>query len=197
MRHQWYGDGRDLIKWAVLIHLATTRNLKQIVDAVYLRPDAPRPLIKSRRKPIPFSGSVWAHFRDIHDIRRLAAATGIDIKVIGTPFDAKARSRYTQEVLEAFCADSRRPMLVFLDPDTGIAERNAKSEHVTSAEVGDIWRTLPRFDWLVLYQHANRRKGWVARKRAEFQRAIDSSHVETFRARRGATDVAFYCAVKQ
>ena len=197
MRHQWYGDGRDLIKWGVLIHLATTWNLRRIIHVAYLRPDAARPVLESRREPIPVPDSVWAHFRDIRDIRRLAVGTGIEISVLGAPFDAKDRESYTHEVIANVRSSAQRPVAVFLDQDTGIAERNVRPKHVTPAEVRDIWGSLNRSDWLVLYQHSNRRTEWLSTKRAEFARAIDIAHVETFRARNGARDVAFFCAVRE
>jgi len=196
VRNQWYGDGRDLIKWGVLLHLATVRNLKRLVQAAYLRPDSSRPTLGWQQKSIPFPEPVWVHFRDIHDIKRLAKATGIEIKVIDTVYDAKARKRYTDEVISHYRSTLQRPTLIFLDPDTGIAERNAKPQHVTPKEVGEIWASLKRKDWLVLYQHSNRDKRWLVKKRSEFKRATGENRIETFRAKSGARDVAFFCVQK-
>jgi len=196
MRHQWYGDGRDLIKWSVLIHLAKIRKLKRIVQAAYIRPDSPRPTLGCRQKSIPVPELVWVHFRDIHDIKRLATVTGIDINVIDTVYEIKTRARYTQDVIEQYCSTQEGRTLIFLDPDTGIAERNAKPQHVTPCEVRKIWASLRHEDWLVLYQHSNRHKRWLWRKRSEFKRATGAHPIETFRAKSGARDVAFFCAQK-
>lgn len=197
MRQQWYGDRHDLIKWGVLIHLALTRKLKQIVYVAYLRPDDPKPTIRLGRKPVSFPEHVWKHFRHIHDIRRLARTTGLQIRLIDTPFEAKKRVAYTEAVVTAIRQDPERPRLVFLDPDTGISKRNANAKHVKPAEVQKIWSALCESDCLVLYQHANRNKRWVEGKRQEVKRAINSSNVKTFRATRGSKGVALHFAIQR
>ena len=86
---------------------------------------------------------------------------------------------------------------MFLDPDTGIAERNARPEHVTPEEVRQIWNTLKPSDWLVLYQQRHRKKNWEEIKRSEFERAIGTGKSEAFRGKNGVTDVVFFCASKE
>jgi len=196
MRNQWYADGRDLIKWGVLLHLAESWNLKRIVQVAYLRPDTSLPTLECKAKTIQVSDLVLSHFRDIRDIRRLAKSSGLDIGVIETPYEPNSRTDYSLKVIEQYRNEIKKPTAVFLDPDTGIAERNAKPEHVTSAEVSSIWNALAPSHWLILYQHSNRHKEWLSNKRDEFSRAIGSRTIETFRARTGARDVAFLCAVK-
>lgn len=182
MRHQWYADGRDLIKWGVLLHLAKSWDLKRIIQVAYLRPDDPRPTLGCQNETIPLNDLVWSHFRDIRDIERLAKSSKIEIELIETPYDPRAKDEYSLRVVSRYSAKSKTPTVVFLDPDTGIAERNARPEHVTSTEVSKIWRALDSSHWLVLYQHSNRHKDWVTNKRNEFTRAIDSSDIKTFRA---------------
>lgn len=196
MRHQWYADGRDLIKWGVLFHLADSWNLKRVVQVAYLRPDAPRPTLECKAKTIKLSDLVWSHFRDIRDIKRLAKSSGLEIGLIEAPYDPSSRTAYLLKVIEQYRSEIKKPTAVFLDPDTGIAERHAKPEHVTSAEVSSIWNALAPSHWLILYQHSNRHKEWLPKKRDEFARAIGSRTIETFRARTGARDVAFLCAIK-
>jgi hypothetical protein len=196
MRHQWYGDNRDLIKWGALVHLAQSRNLKRIIQAAYLRPDSPRPRLECDDKSVSIPDPVYNHFRDIHDISRLSGVSGIEIDVIDDLYDTTQRSAYTQKVLERINLAKGLPIVVFLDPDTGIAERNAKPEHVTPEEVRQIWEPLKPSDWLVLYQHRHRKNNWEEIKRSEFERAIGTGKIETFRAKNGATDVVFLCAAK-
>jgi len=189
-------DGRDLIKWGVLLHLAESWHLKRIIQVAYLRQDAPRPTLECKAKSIQLSDLVWSHFRDIRDIKRLAKSSGLDIGLIETPYDPSSRTDYSLKVIEKYRNEIKKPTAVFLDPDTGIAEWNAKPEHVTSTEVSSIWNALAPSHWLILYQHSNRHKEWLPNKRDEFARAIGSRAIETFRAGTGARDVAFLCAVK-
>jgi hypothetical protein len=60
-----------------------------------------------------------------------------------------------------------------------------------------IWTSLKPADLRVLYQHSNRHKEWQLKKRTEFEKAIETPHTETFRAKDGARDVAFFYASKQ
>lgn len=36
MRHQWYADARDLIKWGALLHLASEHKIKHIIHVAFL-----------------------------------------------------------------------------------------------------------------------------------------------------------------
>lgn len=196
MRHQWYGDNRDLIKWGVLVHLAQSKGLKRIIQVAYFRHDLPRPRLECDDKSVSIPDIVYKHFRDINDIYRLSDNSGIEIKVIDNLYETKQRDAYTSIVLDRITAAKGFPILVFLDPDTGIAERNTKPEHVTPAEVRQIWDALKPSDWLVLYQHRFRDKQWAEIKRSEFERAIGTGKIETFRAEKKITDVVFLCAAK-
>jgi len=202
MRHQWYADGRDLIKWGVLLHLAKSSNLERIIQVAYLRPDASRPVIERRNErqieEIRLPDIVWTHFRNLRDIEYLAAESGVEIVLIETPYLPAARADYSKAIIDKYLAIPRKPMIVFLDPDTGIAKGRAKPEHVTSDEISEIWAALAPSDWLVLYQHKNFQQNWLSNKREEFARALGSlvGDVDVFRAKNGARDVAFLCAQK-
>ena len=143
---------------------------------------------------------VWSHFRNLNDIKRLAKKTGIKINLISTQYNAKDRLDYTRAVARRCRAIKGAPAIVFLDPDTGIAENNAKPEHVTPEEVLRIWNALLPESWLVLYQHRHHHKKWQIFKRAEFAKAIGLGlkNIRTIQARKGtgATDVAFFCVKK-
>jgi hypothetical protein len=202
MLHQWYADSRDLIKWGVLLHLAKSSNSERIIQVAYLRQDAFRPVIErqneQQNEEIQLPEIVWAHFRNLRHIERLAKAARLEIVLIDTPYQPVTRSEYSKTVISEYRTRPKKPTVVFLDPDTGIAEKCAKPEHVSSKEVSDIWKALEPSDWLVLYQHSHHHKDWLSIKRDEFIRAIASrpEHVEVFRAIKGAKDVAFLCAQK-
>jgi hypothetical protein len=197
MRHQWYGDGKDLIKWGTLVHLAQIHNLKRIIQIAYFRPDSPRPLLEGDDNSVPIPDQVYKHFRNVNDISRLSGVSGIEIEIISDLYDPKQRAAYTHRVLDRINSVKGLPILAFLDPDTGIAERNAKPEHVTPKEVRNIWDALKPDDWLVLYQHRYRKTNWEKIKLAEFQRAIGTEKIETFREKDRVTDVVFFCVAKE
>lgn len=88
--------------------------------------------------------------------------------------------------------------MAFHDPDTGLAGKYVKPEHVSAEEVAGYWDVLEPSDWLVLYQHSNRDKNWLSNKEKEFSALIGATvGVEVFHATSGAKDVAFICARKQ
>ena len=95
--------------------------------------------------------------------------------------------------------DRRARLLVFLDPDTGIAPKRAKLEHVTDSELEQIYGAMRKGDLLVFYQHARRRKEWRKETRSQFARALDmpEKQVATFTCPEIASDVAFFAVQKQ
>src|SRR3990170_4422254 len=86
MRDRWYGDDRDLLKWATLIHLAHANRIGTILQvAMYRQNEAPQ-LLKDG-KPITFPPAVQSHFpRHLDDISRLAREARVTIEVFKQPF---------------------------------------------------------------------------------------------------------------
>ncbi|SHK16761.1 hypothetical protein SAMN02745216_03002 [Desulfatibacillum alkenivorans DSM 16219] len=195
MRNQWYGDGRDLIKWGTLISIAQSQNFTKIIQVAYFRPDSQRPIIKSNNSLIEIPDSVYNHFRNINDIKRLSWFTGIDIEVIDDLYDKRKRMDYTEKMLPRITGNNG-PLLVFLDPDTGLAVKNPGNKHVTVEEVATIWNALKPSDCLVLYQHSFRDTDWLEIKKAEFESAIGCNDVISYRSVKGGTDVVFFAAIK-
>ena len=59
-----------------------------------------------------------------------------------------------------------RPLIAFLDPDTGISPtKRANPEHVAWSDLERIWEALENGDVLVVYQHADRSSGWTESRR--------------------------------
>ena len=75
-------------------------------------------------------------------------------------FDPKERDTYLRMVVAMLNADNRRKV-VLLDPDTGIAPSKQTGDHIGLDEIRSVWEALCRRDWLVLYQHGRRVKGWT------------------------------------
>jgi len=119
----------------------------------------------------PVDSRVLNHFRNVHRISELTHDYGPRIQVFVEPFAAHSR----QEYLGAALAAARmvaRPTAIFLDPDTGLAEKPSSSKYVTPGEVAALWSALQVGDCLVLYQHAARETGWLEARRKSFAHAV-------------------------
>lgn len=193
MRGSWYGDNRDLAKWATLLHLAQAHGIQRVVQVAYLQANAP-PMLEVGDVTTAVPAAVWRHFRDLHQIQGLARISGLDISVVDWPFSHRGRAQYAER-LAKHLAELVGPKLVLLDPDTGIAPKSHDARHVMRGEVQGVWQSLGLRDWLVLYQHARREKGWVEHTHAEL-RACCGTEATIFRSRSAASDVVLFAAQK-
>lgn len=182
MRDRWYGDDRDVVKWSAVVHLARREAIADVLHAALYRPEDEWPRLATARGPATLPDDVVRHFRSLDDLQRLAAATGLRIETVKEPF--RDRHAYFRRV----CARVRAyptPVLVLLDPDTGLAlDGGAGPQHVTSAEVAAVFAALPAGALLVCYQHARRQKDWRGRARRAFANApgVPSFEVEPLRS---------------
>lgn len=167
MKDQWYGDNRDLVKWGVLLHLARNHGASRIIQVAYWRPSA-WPLLQIGGDEYEIPDIVHAHFRKLRAVTELSKEP--QIQVINTEFSD--RRAYTQHVSNEIANHAGECCLVFLDPDTGLEPRNPGREHVLESELGEIWRQMSPDSILVFYQHRVRERGWIERKRKQFERAL-------------------------
>jgi len=88
-------------------------------------------------------------------------------------------------------------VIVFLDPDTGIAPKRSDHKHVGYSELEDVFSQLRTGDWLVFYQHRHRRKEWVRERSMEFANTLSllPQQVTTFSSPL-ASDVVLFAAQK-
>ena len=182
MRDRWYGDDRDVVKWSAVLHLARREDVADVLYAALYRSDDDWPPLATARGPAALPEEVVRHFRDLDDLQRLAARTGLRIAAVKEPF--VDRAAYFRRLCGRVgrCAG---PVLVLLDPDTGLApEGGAGPEHVTSDEVAALFAALRPGDLLVCYQHARRQKDWRGRARRAFANApgVPSFDVEALRS---------------
>ena len=196
MRDEWYGDNRDLVKWGTLIHLAQRDHRSTILHVALYRPDDNRPPLHSSRGQVDIPAPVIRHFRDLDTIQRLAKPSGIRIEVFKSPFGKRAA--YFQKArrrIESLSGDS---LIVFLDPDTGLAGDVAGPEHVTADDLRSVFEVMADGDVLVCYQHARRQKDWRGDRRRAFTRALGASsqEVEVFESEL-ARDVVLFSATKR
>jgi hypothetical protein len=193
LRESWYGDNRDLVKWAALLHLASEYAVQCIVQVAYLQSSNP-PILEAGNVETAVPSAVWRHFRGLQQIQNLARVCGLTISLVDWPFSHRVRAQYAER-LTKLLAEQGSPKLVLLDPDTGLAPERYDARHVTRADVKSVWHTLGHRDWLLLYQHARRSKGWVEDTHAEF-RACCADEATIFRSRSTARDVVLFAARK-
>ena len=169
MKDEWYGDKRDIVKWAVLLHLAKENGAQRIVQIAYYRPSKwAQILIDEKNKVIP--NEVLQHFRNVSNITNMVSNPNIEI----INLLLKSRRSYFPEVLKAVEKYRDERKIIFLDPDTGLAPTNATLKHVLPSELNDIWQKMQGGDLLVLYQHKTTRKRnhWIEKKRKQFVAAF-------------------------
>ena len=196
MKDQWYGDKRDLIKWGGIVHLCNKTGIKHVLQVAYYRESTPPRLsFDGLKEDIPIE--VCEHFRDIEDIKRLGKKAGLIIDVVKNEFRQANRKEYNTYICKRIQKQTNR-QTVFLDPDTGLASRNAKEEHVKSDEVSMIWKSVKRGDVLVLYQHSFRDSDWKSIRRKQIAEAcgIDRSKVKKWEDPLSASDVVFFFCEK-
>ncbi len=201
MQDRWYSDNRDIVKWASLLHLARAHDIDYIVQVVFLQPGPDRRdfRLRSGNGCFAIAPEIWEHFpRDVARIRDLAVLTGITIRVLNEPFHDGNRAEYVERLTKQIREAGSERQIVFLDPDNGIAPRQANGRHVTAVEVQQFWNGLSPGDWLVLYQHRQRHAQWLERTRVQFARAcgLPVSQSQTFACREMANDVAFFALRK-
>ncbi len=194
MRETWYSDNRDLVKWGALLHLATQHDIGRIIQVAYFRASSP-PALEADGVAIPKPLAVWRHFRDLHQVQGLARTSRLDISVIDWPFSHRGRADYSERLVKHL-VELSGPKLILLDPDTGIAPKNYGARHVTRAEVSAVWHSLRPHDWLSLYQHARRSKGWVQDTLTEFNACCGGAQATVLRSRGAAPDVVLFAAAR-
>lgn len=197
MRDLWYGDNRDLIKWGVLLELAQQYRAKHILQVLYERATVWKHL-EVDGKQVDLCPAVLQHFRNTNSIIGLRCDAGVD--VLSDTF--ADRGTYLRTVLDRIQLRTRRPGIVFLDPDTGLEPPGGKAglEHVLESELGQIWRTLSSGDVMVFYQHQTNRNGapWIEPKKMQFERALNipRGSAKLAQAAEIARDVAFFFVKK-
>jgi hypothetical protein len=162
----------------------------------YLRPTTWESLeIDGTSRLIP--EDVIHHFRRVQNITGLSANPRIEI--LDCLFSD--RLTYMAEVSAAVRGGPCEPTLAFLDPDTGLAPKHPKLDHVLETEVRDVWRAMRPRDVLVFYQHETNKAGqpWVESKRQQFESVLGLpvGSAKLAWGPRVARDVAFFYCVKE
>jgi len=195
MKDEWYGDKRDLVKWAALLHLANEYRVQRIVQVAYFRKNRWKSLlIDGVEKDIP--PEVISHFRNSSKIINLAS----NPEIVFINYILINRSSYHKVILGEINKYKDKRNIIFLDPDTGLEPRNPTLKHVLVSELAEIWETMPRGDLLVFYQHKTNRNNspWIPAKRKQFAAALGISinDVKEAHSPEIASDVVFFYSKK-
>ena len=201
MRDRWYGDKRDIVKWGAVLALARKRSISCVLQVAFYRPDQLNYnlIVDGVSESLPVE--VIRHFRDIDHIKQLAANVNMKIDVYNEPFQWRPgfrtrqdfRTDYFNKITDVIKRYSK-PVIVLLDPDTGIAPENCRYEHVTVQEIQTVLRAMKKGDVLLFYQHARQGdRDWLNATREEFRLAVGVNvPVDTITCSDIANDVAFF-----
>ena len=205
MQPIWNGDRRDRVKWGAIYHLSDEHGIQDIVWVVFKRDETEKILciyetdqtLQEPDKKLLITEKVWSHFSDLDRTKELFN-DGRTVQVFSEPFAHEGREKYIDDVI-AFISKVRKPCLVFLDPDTGIAPLKTTFKHVTEHEIREIWGSLESRDILLVYQHGNRadkKKEWLANSKT-FKAACGGADVSGIRSPQIAEDVALLWATHE
>lgn len=195
MKNIWYSDDRDLIKWSALIHIARTHRIKKILQVPYLQLDNDYPNFYFEEERLEIIKEVWQFFRNIHHIISLGKDVGVSINIVLGQFIPQHRDAYISEV-KTHIEQAKRPLILFLDPDTGLQPQRCGPEHVSFNEIKKFWSFLKPSEWLVLYQHARRSPQWAEDAAKQLSSLCNGSSIKIARSIDVGKDVAFLCAEK-
>jgi len=207
LRDKWYSDHRDLVKWATLVHLAQLSQIDSVIQVAFYESDHAKLKLTVSNTDVPFPSEVLSHFRNLENVKRLGRLARLTIRIFKEPFcdvlkgtdKREVRRRYFERAMSVANAFRPKPIIFFLDPDTGMAPKNFSRKHITAEEMGDVFRDLKRGDWLVFYQHARRASGWRMSTGVAFARSIGMKRREILvcHCEDVARDVVFFAARKK
>ena len=195
MRDKYYSDNRDLVKWATLAHIASRYRLKTILQVPYWRRETAYPHLNFMGNSVAVSGKVWGFFRNLHSVTLLGPEIGVSIAVAETEFDPNRRGDYLS-VVKTRIQQARRPLVLFLDPDTGLQPATCRPEHTAIEEIDALWPVLRPHEWLVLYQHARRSPNWRESVADQLSSLCNNMAAHVVRSDDVGKDVAFICIEK-
>jgi hypothetical protein len=174
MKDIYYADNRDLVKWGGIFHLCQATGIKNIVQVAYYRRQNKKELERERLffdgNNYQFPDAVLCHFRNMDDIKRLGSALEINIEVIKDEFHSSRRKSFHHDICEKI-QRMNKPVIVLLDPDTGLAPEKPTSKHVISDDIWEVYQSLRPRDVIAIYQHRSRRDTWKSDKKREFAAA--------------------------
>ncbi|NQT58564.1 MAG: hypothetical protein HQ557_06235 [Bacteroidetes bacterium] len=120
---------------------------------------------------------------------------GVSIAVISKEFDANHRQSYISEV-KTTVEHVEHPLVLFLDPDTGLQPKRCLPEHTAITDIQQLWPALKARDWLVMYQHARHTLTWRESVADELS-SLCGVKTTIVRSDDVGKDVVFVCVEKE
>ncbi|HEY3325116.1 MAG TPA: hypothetical protein VGP72_31975 [Planctomycetota bacterium] len=187
MRHQFYADRNDVEKWTLLLRLAKEHGAS-IFWGVMLTSDVGNTHGGNWSSVAGADPAVVAFFdeerrrisagepRDLTRVALLAEACGLPLRLFPDiyPGGESAQNKYVRELLVDLAEVTGR-RVVFLDPDNGLAGKNATDAHVRPEHLQEVWDALRTGDVLVLYQHGYRVADWPEVKRTQVAEVLQAA----------------------
>ena len=165
MKHQYFGDTRDLFKYDIIHHLLSeVDSLKRFTFIPMLtenddgrdgnKVDYKKAVAGTRNDSlINFLGEhVESNSRNIFHIEKYFKATGMDIAIHKSGenyFSNGNRSAYFSGIKDGWLNDA----LVFADPDNGLEVTNSNHRHITYQEVAEVYSRMNDGSIFMIYQH--------------------------------------------
>ena len=112
MQDQWYGDKRDLVKWGVLVELASHFGTEHILQVLYYRARPLNQILEIDGRSVTLPAVVARQFRSVTNIASLQGKARVEL--IDSPFGA--REEYLKHVLERIRARTVKTGIVFSGP---------------------------------------------------------------------------------
>ncbi len=165
MKHQYFGDTRDLFKYDLLtILVSQIPKLTRILSIPMLTPDdgsSDGRRTCFRDSHAGYRNTTLREFlsaqQTSRNIARIADYFGemrICMDIFDQPFTAEDRSTYFSSVVR-FCT-GRPGSLIFLDPDTGLEVKRPGEKHLLFSELQAVCRAADPPSVLMMYQHLPR-----------------------------------------
>ncbi len=202
MRDWFYADKRDIVKWGAILVVARKHGIHTVLQVALYRPDQlDYQLSINGTADGRLPHEIIRHFRDLDQIHRLEVNVGLRIDVHKEPFEWRPefptrddfRRAYFNEVVKKI-SEYHEAIIVFLDPDTGIAPANCGYEHVTPQEIRTVLGAMRPDALLMFYQHKwmgdNK---WPNSAREKFCEAVGQNvSVRVIGCNEIANDVVFF-----
>lgn len=198
MLDKYYGDNRDLLKWAILLHLAEQYRCKKILQIAYYRKtDFGNIILDGKENQI--MPDVVKFFRNLDNIKKISPHRKIEIFKEIFDYRKPGRQMYQSSVIAKIAEQKDEKAVVFLDPDTGLGTGKQRKKHVLKSECREIWDALGFGFVFVLYQHRFRQKNWKEIRKRELAEGLGLAEAQV-RIAEGpaiAKDVIFYYVQKR
>jgi hypothetical protein len=190
MRLRWVGDARDYVKWDCVFEHARNRFVFYVpMLRKYIDPKCRHPEVQN----------FFDESKNLESFKQLFP-NGFEVFVCGEDYSVENADRYFQGVIARLqTLQNNYRVLVFIDPDTGIAPKRAKSEHLRLEDLSTVWHEIKSQGSLVIYQHASRNNNWkqeIARRLQNHLQIPSSAIAEPYCNEKIARDVCFFVLEK-